>query len=117
MTGLLALLSIVFQFRGGAALQQVVLLIVGVVGILLCYTWYVTIRSFRQLNSEKYKVVREVEKRLPFAFYDVVWAYLGRGDDPKLYKPLTHVEQYIPVFFALVYALLLTGGAYLLLIR
>jgi len=117
LTGLLALLSIAIQFRGAAALQQAVLLIVGVVGVLLCYTWYITIRSYRQLNSGKFKVVHEVEKRLPFAFYDVEWDCLGRGENPKLYTPLTHVEQYIPILFGILYVLLLVGGVYLLITR
>ncbi|MGZ4864518.1 MAG: RipA family octameric membrane protein [Halobacteriota archaeon] len=116
LTGLLALLSAIIQFRGAAVLQQAVLLIVGVVGILLCYTWYITIRSYRQLNSGKFKVVHLVEKQLPFSFYDVEWDFLGRGKDPKLYIPLTHVEQYIPKLFGILYAVLLAAGVWLLIV-
>jgi len=116
LTGLLALLSAIVQFRGGEALQQAILLIVGVVGILLCYTWYITIRSYRQLNSGKFKVVHLVEKQLPFSFYDVEWDFLGRGENPKLYIPLTHVEQYIPKLFGILYAILLAAGMYLLIV-
>lgn len=115
LTGLLALLSVAIQFRGAAALQQAAPLIVGVVGILLCYTWYVTLRSYKQLNSGKFEVIRRVEKQLPFSFYDVEWNILEQGKNPKVYTPLTHVERYIPVLFGTLYTVLLAAGVYLLI--
>src|SRR5882757_11577470 len=37
----------------------------GIAGIALCYFWYRLIRSYKDLNSAKFKVIHEVEKQLP----------------------------------------------------
>ena len=74
----------------------------GVVGIVLSYLWYRIIVSYRDLSSAKFKVVHEIEKRLPISPYDAEWEAMGRGKDPSLYRPLTHVEKGVPwVFLAL----------------
>lgn len=71
-------------------------------GFVVCGVWYVLIRSYRQLNSGKFKVLHELEKRLPAALYDAEWKALdeGRGKD---YLALTRVEPYIPAVFAVLY--------------
>lgn len=79
---------------------------------LLCYMWYKVIKSYKQLNSAKFKVIHLIESRLPIAPYDVEWNALGRGEDPKLYKPLTHVEKWIPFCFFLLYLFLAIGMAF-----
>lgn len=116
LTGLIALLSVVIQFCGAAALQQAILFIIGVVGILLCYTWHVTLRSYKQLNSGKFKVIHLLEQQLPFSSYDVEWQFLERGENPQVYIPLTRVEQYIPKLFGILYVVLLAAGVYLLIV-
>jgi len=40
---------------------------------------------------------------------------LGRGKDKTKYVPITHVEQYVPILFAAIYATLFVVGAVLLL--
>lgn len=74
--------------------------------ILLCYVWWRIVYSYRQLNSGKYKVVHAIEQRLPVAPYDAEWNALGSGEDRKLYLPLTHVENWVPLCFAILYLLL-----------
>jgi hypothetical protein len=114
LTGLVALLSVIAQLHGPTIAQNAVFLAVGVFGVLLCYVWYITIRSYRQLNSAKFRLIGEVESRLPFPFYDEEWKKLGMGKDKKKYVPITHVEQYVPVLFAMIFAVLFAAGAYLL---
>jgi len=71
-------------------------------GIALSYLWYRLIRSYRDLNTAKFKVVHEIEKRLPLSPYDAEWEAMGRGNNPALYKPFTHIETGVPwVFIAL----------------
>jgi hypothetical protein len=71
-----------------------------------CAGWWFIVRSYGQLNSAKYKVVGLLEERLPAAPYsNAEWTALKRGRDWQVYTPLTHVEQWIPVLFAVVYAL------------
>ena len=79
---------------------------VAVAGLTLCYFWYRIIRSYRDLNSAKFKVIHEIEKRLPLRPYDAEWDAVGRGKDSKLYLPFTRVEIAIPCVFGLVYAYL-----------
>lgn len=74
--------------------------------ILLCFVWWRIVGSYRQLNSGKFKVVHALESRLPVAPYDAEWVVLGSGKNPNLYRPLTHVENWVPLCFALLYLLL-----------
>lgn len=73
-------------------------------GIALSYLWYRLIRSYRDLNSGKFKVIHFIEKRLPLSPYDAEWEAIGRGEDPKLYKPFTHIETGVPWVFVLLHA-------------
>ncbi len=76
--------------------------LIAVAGIILSYLWYRIIRSYRGLNSAKFRVVHEMEKLLPLRPYDAEWEYVGRGKDPSVYLPFTHVEITIPwIFLAL----------------
>jgi hypothetical protein len=69
-----------------------------------CGAWWFIVRSYRQLNSAKYKVVGLLEERLPASpYWSAEWKALGEGKDPRLYLPLTHVEQWVPLLFAAVY--------------
>jgi hypothetical protein len=74
--------------------------------LLLCFVWWRIVISYRQLNSGKFEVVHALEGRLPVAPYDAEWVALGSGKNPKLYRPLTHVEKWVPLCFALLYLLL-----------
>jgi hypothetical protein len=75
--------------------------------LVLCFVWWRIVRSYRQLNSGKYAVILEMEKLLPAAPYAAEWVALGEGKDPKRYLPLTHVENWVPRLFGLLYLLLL----------
>jgi hypothetical protein len=76
--------------------------LISIAGMALCFMWYRLIRSYKDLNSGKFKVVHRIEQNLPIAPYDAEWEALGRGKSPKLYLPFTRVEIGVPwVFFAL----------------
>lgn len=78
----------------------------GTLGILLCVSWAVLIRSYKQLNGAKFLVVHAIEARLPIRPYDAEWEVLGRGKVNKLYRPFAHIEQMIPVLFVVFYLVL-----------
>lgn len=80
---------------------------VPIAGILLSYFWYRLIRSYRDLNTAKFKVVHLMEQRLPLAPYHTEWLALGEAKDPKRYVPFTHLEIWIPRSFMLMYAVLI----------
>ncbi|MCP2279557.1 RipA family octameric membrane protein [Nocardia amikacinitolerans] len=69
-----------------------------------CCTWLYLVRSYRLLNSAKYEVVGALEERLPASpFWRAEWWALGEGRDRTRYLPLSHIEQWIPILFALAY--------------
>jgi hypothetical protein len=85
-------------------------LVVSAAGVVLCYSWFRLVRSYKDLNSGKFKVVHAIESRLPSSPYDAEWEAVGRGEDPMLYLPFTHVEIWIPWVFAALYILLAIGN-------
>jgi hypothetical protein len=69
-----------------------------------CAAWFYLVRSYRQLNSAKFEVVGALEERLPASpCWRAEWTALGEGRDRSKYWPLTHLEQWIPILFAIVY--------------
>lgn len=107
LSGLLALLSIVLGRNLFSDFQTITFMAVAILGLALCALWNVNIRSYRQLNSAKFKVIQEMEQHLPFPCYDKEWEILGEGKESKAYLQLTRVEQYVPFVLAVPYLLLL----------
>lgn len=72
----------------------------------MCATWWITVRSYQQLNKGKFEVIGAFEERLPArAFVAAEWRALGEGRDWRVYLPLSHVERWIPLLFAVAYLL------------
>jgi hypothetical protein len=107
LSGLLALLSIVGSRNMFRDFQTIAFMAVAILGLVLCTLWNVNIRSYRQLNSGKFKVIHEMEQHLPFPCYNKEWEILGEGKESKAYLQLTRVEQYVPFVLAVPYLLLL----------
>lgn len=105
LSGLLAVLSLAFEKIPSEG-QNFAILSVAVLGIILCYIWFVNIRSYRQLNSGKFAVIHEMELQLPYPCYDREWEILGEGKQAGKYLQLTRIEQYIPLLLAIPYLLL-----------
>jgi hypothetical protein len=69
-----------------------------------CLAWFWILRSYRQLNGAKFAVVGALERALPASpYWQAEWTALGNGRSPAQYWPLSHVEQLVPAFFAIVY--------------
>jgi hypothetical protein len=50
------------------------------------------------------EVIGALEERLPASIYwHAEWIALGEGKDWRKFLPFTHIEQWVPVLFALVY--------------
>ncbi len=81
------------------------LIIIPIAGLLVSLTWYSLIRSYKNLNTAKFKAIHEIENYLPVALFRYEWhsCELGQG---KTYKPITHLERWIPLIFAGVYLVL-----------
>ena len=76
---------------------------------ILCFFWAQIVGSYRQLNSGKFQVIHQLERMLPAAPYAAEWVAMGEGHDPKRYRPLTHVEIWVPRLFGLLYLSLLVA--------
>ncbi len=78
------------------------IILVPIAGVLVSLTWYLIITSYRNLNSVKFKVINEIEKQMPVALYEYEWKIAEEGKG-KAYRPLSHLEQWIPIIFIILY--------------
>ncbi|MDJ0707837.1 MAG: hypothetical protein QNJ46_31565 [Leptolyngbyaceae cyanobacterium MO_188.B28] len=118
LSALVALLSLVIDKELFSGPSSVLLFLTSLIGMALCLTWHLNIKSYKQLNGLKFKVIHEMEQSLPFPCYEREWAILKEKE--KQQKPgyirLTTVEKYIPLIFAtpyiglMVYTLLVFVG-------
>ncbi len=77
--------------------------LVGLAGIVLSILWFYILTSYKNLNTAKFKILHEVEKRLPLSLYAAEWNLMGRGDVPKFYRPLSHIERVVPWIFVILH--------------
>jgi uncharacterized membrane protein YuzA (DUF378 family) len=80
--------------------------VVGLAGLLLCFFWFQLLSSYRNLNTAKFNIVHEIERKLPIRPYVAEWASVGKEKDGKSYLPFTHVETRVPWIFAALYVAL-----------
>lgn len=109
-TGIVSAAGIMASIR--ETFHPLLLIPLAIAGVLLCWTWSRLIRSYRDLNTAKFKVIHEMEKELPMRPFDAEWESVERGENPKLYKPFTHVEKFVPGIFIMIYGVLLIYAAF-----
>ena len=108
-TALVALLDV--AFRGESDLAQLAWYpLVSFAGVVLAFTWYRLIHSYRDLNTVKFRLVRQIERRLPIRPYEAEWQALGQGEESRLYLPFTSIETKVPWVFMLLYVALLVAS-------
>jgi hypothetical protein len=89
-------------------------------GLIVCFIWYSLVDSYKDLNTAKFAVIHELENQLPVALFRHEWYVCGHNRKKKdktvedMYVPLTHLERWIPVAFAVLY---LGLGAYAIFAR
>jgi hypothetical protein len=72
------------------------------VGVLSTIVWYLLLRSYRDLNTAKFNVIINIEKRLPVKVFTDEWETLKK--DPvapwrKRYAELGSIERIAPILF------------------
>ena len=108
LSGLLALIYIANEKKLDPQFQSPILLaVVAILGLILCVLWYLNIKSYKQLNSGRFKVIYEMEQYLPFACYEQEWYILRKDKSQGGYLTQTSIEQYIPLALAIPYLRLL----------
>lgn len=73
------------------------------IGILLCIIWLYNIENYKKLNDAKYKIILEIEKKLPVNPFDYEWTIMGKGKDRKRYIIFTEIEKPISYIFIFLY--------------
>ncbi len=114
MSGLSVLFSALLQLRNGVHIGFLMLGF-GILGSLLSIAWYIHIRSYRQLNSGKFKPLHELEVKLAYPFFKREWELLGEGEKRSKYWKLTVVETFVPAVFFVLFTTVALIGIYLLL--
>ncbi|PPS91063.1 RipA family octameric membrane protein [Streptomyces sp. MH60] len=85
---------------------------VALAGVTLSAAWWMPLRSYRDLNTAKFKVIHKLEERLPVKLFADEWEALRSDPIPswrKRYAELGTSERLIPVVFAAAH-LILAGG-------
>jgi len=104
-TVLISLIGLSFQiifFQNNAWIR----VLLSSIGIIICVVFWFLIRSYKQLNTGKFKVIHKIEENLPLALYKYEWEVLSKGEDYDKYYPFSHIEIWIPCVFGFIYILL-----------
>lgn len=96
LAGLMVLTATLLRYGNGEL--AVLLAVGGLMGTAVSLSWLVVIRSHRQLNGAKFKVLHKLEKKLAYPFFTREWQVLRRGSRPR-YRQLSAVEMGLPWFF------------------
>ncbi|MCY3742149.1 MAG: hypothetical protein OXH00_14135 [Candidatus Poribacteria bacterium] len=84
LSGLAVIFSALLQRKNGVPLSWLTVGF-GLLGISLAAAWCVVIRSYRQLNSRKFKALEKLEEKLAYPFFKHEWEFLGKGKERKTY--------------------------------
>lgn len=79
------------------------LIVLGALGLFLCFVWWAHLRSFRQLNSGRFLVIQEMEEQLAYRCFGREWEILAKGRKKERYWRFTVLERWIPVGFGVFY--------------
>lgn len=81
-------------------------MLVPVLGILVSVLWYRIIKSHKDLNVVKFRLIHELEQHLPAVLYTYEWRLVEEGQG-RLYRSVTDIERWIPVAFLTLHLVLL----------
>jgi hypothetical protein len=104
-----ALLVTLYSLVATSPFSTFWIILVPIAGLLVSLTWYQIITSYRNLNTVKFTVIHELEEHLPASLFNYEWSKAKEGRGRK-YKPLSHMERFIPFVFMILYVLLAVAG-------
>ncbi|MFX1538098.1 MAG: hypothetical protein ACFFDI_28215 [Promethearchaeota archaeon] len=85
---------------------EVIAPVILIVGIFFSISWWLLINYYKNLNSCKFTVINEIEKKLPVMGFLTEWKLWKLGEKPlKKYRRLTFIEQWIPISLLVMYSL------------
>lgn len=99
-----------FAVRTGGSTPEpdaFVLTLAAVAGALISGSWWLLLRSYRDLNSAKFKVISKIEREhLSLQPFDDEWQFLKRdpiGPWRQRYAEQGQVERVVPIVFLVLY--------------
>ena len=74
--------------------------------VALSAMWYFTIVTYRKIAQAKFKVIQEIENKLPAKPFQMEWIHLSQDDNgqSREFLSLTRIEMYIPILAGIVAA-------------
>lgn len=99
LTGVLILLAASLRYGTEVIPVGVISAVGGIIGALLSGSWFIVIRSYRQLNRGKFDALHELEKELAYPFFKREWEILEEGNNKSRYWKLTVAETFLPAGF------------------
>ena len=88
------------------------IVVLGAVGIALSWSWCVSINSYLRLNSRKYEVLKILETKLEYQFFQKEWEFLGKDRSYLTYWQLSANQLSVPAVFFIIFTVLLGMGVY-----
>lgn len=93
----LAVIGVITAVSSFSAFEVSVICLLGMV---FCVTWICIINNFRILNTQKFQVITEMEKKLPIQPMTIEW----EGIKKTRYKLGSCLELVLPIAFEFAYA-------------
>lgn len=81
------------------------LYLVLIAGFLICLLWLENVKSYKDINTVKFKVIHEIEEHLPLALYKYELDLAKQGDGSK-YRPTSNIEMLVPKVFGFLYGII-----------
>lgn len=108
-----------FALGAGLHMERLVfgwiLIAIGGLGLVINLLWCYLINSYRQLNTAKFQIIHQMEQALGVSPYAAEWELMAHGKNPALYRPLTHLERWLPATLVVLSLVLFCTGLFLLL--
>lgn len=73
---------------------------ISIIGVAFCVVWICLINNYKQLNKEKFFIINEIEKDLPYQPFNDEWSNLKSN---KKYQNSTTIEYVMPAIFIIAY--------------
>ncbi len=100
LTGLLVFSSLPY-FKDSIVINpsRQITLMTSFTGAFICILWWINIASYKNLNSIKFTVIREMEKNLPYPCFEREWD--TKSSNVEKYKKLRKAESFVPIVIAI----------------
>lgn len=94
-------------FEGNSSMLLSFLYILLLFGVMISIIFFFLINSYKQLNSGKFRIIHNLEKKLLLQLYTNEWKELDEGKNFRKYMPFSYIEIYIPIIFGFFYLIIL----------